>query len=596
MIALLEAGGHEHARGSGLADADGAYVPRLAQMLGIQTVINRAQDDAQYAGIEGGIVSIPKQTWQGIDRSSRVAPLTSGSALVVLDGGRNDAIAYGQPTVIMRDAFKHGLRATICAYRSCRLLPADDPLLTYSGSWGAVAAAADWLGAVTRAPAANADYVEAPVPASWPGGYGFIVCPQDDTAHGAVFTVTVDGVSKGTLDTRTAAITGTVCPATLRFAIPANATTVRVTVSSFATAARFNHIGFEVPQGSGHTRAFPVWTEGYSPPVVVVNQDPRPNSYGATGLHDGSYPPLASEYVADVVNEFATPLVVAADLETHMQKRADHFQGTDTLAPNEYGHIKAASILSIHAQPGLKPIDHAMLAVPTPAAAGAPVAAEMPTADAVVYLRGESLEALADAAAAATWENEGTLADATQATSGARPVVAKELLNGRAGLLFDIAAWKYLDLPDLSALTHGTVYVVARQLDPQASNAELWTMGTDGTAYFDFSDGKVYDHLGTNARKTSTSKVPRMTAGQFFLYDAVSAAGRWESYVNGERIHKTASNTVAFPAAPKLGSASGNRWGGYITDFYLFDAVHEADERQANREILYALTGLTGGV
>lgn len=360
----MEVGGHQHGAASGLTDPNDGYASRLGRMLGITAVVNRAAANAQYSGLTGGVVSIAQQAWNALPRAQRGAPFLSGSGLVILDGGRSDAVAYGQPTAAQAAAFRHGLRATICRYRACAVYNANDGGLTFSGSWAAAAADAEWSGGFTKAVGANADYFELTVPSGWPGGFGFIVCPQTANSQGAVFTIAVDGVTAGTLDTREVANTGTLCPATKRFVIAAGASTVRVTAGNLATAARFNHIGLEAPSGAtGHAVATPYFSGACSPPLVVVAQDPRPFSYGATGLDDGSYPPLTAENVLTVAQEFASNMVVAADLDGSLFKATQYFQGTDTLAPSVLGHVRIAATLA-HAisAAGVGTADYAMLA------------------------------------------------------------------------------------------------------------------------------------------------------------------------------------------------------------------------------------------
>lgn len=362
-LARLEVCGHQTARGGVNLDAEFGvrrYSALLATMLGIPSAVNDAVDSAGYT-----VVANPSIVRQALvkSRTQRGAPFRPHSALVVLDGCRHDAVAHGQPTTVIGNAFKHGLRAAIARHRLTSVYDCDDVALTYTGSWGASVAANDFSGAKLKPAGANGDYVELAVPAGWQQGYGVLGCEGSDDNDGATFTVTVDGVNRGALDIKSQAKAGTASAATLRFLIPSGATTIRVTVSNFATIARFNYLGLEVPSNGGHDAAGqPAWNQGYTPPIVLVCLEAKPNSWGATGLNDGVYDAY-SGHVLDVVQEFSSPYVIAADLDGMLQKGSTHFLAGDTLAPNQRGHILIASVLATYVRlAGAGAVDLAMLA------------------------------------------------------------------------------------------------------------------------------------------------------------------------------------------------------------------------------------------
>lgn len=196
------------------------------------------------------------------------------------------------------------------------------------------------------------------------------------------------------------------------------------------------------------------------------------------------------------------------------------------------------------------------------------------------------LASFADADPIGTWDDESSNAQDATAAGAARPTTGVEVLDGQD--VVNLAAGQGFTLPDLSALTAGTVLAVVRApKDPgDGTSGGLWHLGNDGDGYYSFSDGNIYEEFGTNSRKTITGPHPDLD--EWHIYEVVAGAGDWRAYLDGVLIHKTTSNTVAFPAVPTLGKNANSFTGGAIAGFFLFAAVATKFQRHQVREHLRA--------
>lgn len=199
---------------------------------------------------------------------------------------------------------------------------------------------------------------------------------------------------------------------------------------------------------------------------------------------------------------------------------------------------------------------------------------------------------------------------ATQATSGNRGVYKTSItgFNGNPVVQFTASNSNYYTLPDiLSGFTEGEVFIVLKLAnDPPSGFGKdgLWQMDTDSLQASNvpyYSNGQVYDGWGSNARKTTGKNPDTNLAGGAFLYNISSKAAEWTMRINGASsgndYYQTASNTVAFPAAPKIGGASGGFGStyldGYIALIQIFNRVLTNTERDAKEAELGTRFGMT---
>lgn len=211
-----------------------------------------------------------------------------------------------------------------------------------------------------------------------------------------------------------------------------------------------------------------------------------------------------------------------------------------------------------------------------------------------VWLKASDL-ALADGANVSTWPNPGSLADAA-AVGGFEPKY-RAAVNGGPAVEFineGASVADVLNLPDLSALTAGMVFVVIKtRADPPGSDDStgLWRLGTSGlNTHFPYTDSIILDGTGTTARKTVGNPATPLT--QFNVYDVRTASGSWEARLNGTSLFSTATNTVGFSATPRIGQSNGTYFlDGWIKEFLIYNSALSSGDATAVRDYLKARHG-----
>jgi hypothetical protein len=193
---------------------------------------------------------------------------------------------------------------------------------------------------------------------------------------------------------------------------------------------------------------------------------------------------------------------------------------------------------------------------------------------------------LADGATIQTWPDQsGNSRDLAQATSGNRPTVQTNELNSLPIIRFDASAASYFTVPNMSALTAGTVFLLVKiDADPPPGDLQsgLWNMGsTDGDHHFPYTDGNVYDGWGSTVRK-STGNPTLSISSAFRLYCVSSSSGDWTSWFDGTQHFTTATNTVSFPATPTFGRSFSTNWylDGDVAELFIFDSALSTGDRQ----------------
>lgn len=140
----------------------------------------------------------------------------------------------------------------------------------------------------------------------------------------------------------------------------------------------------------------------------------------------------------------------------------------------------------------------------------------------------------------------------------------------------------YWTMPDLSSLTSGSGFVIARyDYNPETVNelgSGIWNLGGQDIANsIPYFDGNIYDDFGSSARKGFSSGGNANYNSQWFVYAVKSAASSWKAYRNGVELYSTATNTAQFATVPALG-LSNNSAGiyylaGWVGRFILFNVA-----------------------
>lgn len=180
-----------------------------------------------------------------------------------------------------------------------------------------------------------------------------------------------------------------------------------------------------------------------------------------------------------------------------------------------------------------------------------------------MWLEADSIGGLSDGDPVSTWADSGGGAHDATAAGSARPTWETNVINGLPVVRFNGTA-NIMDLEDASALTSGEAFFVFNcPADPPSTGTGvLYNFGSAAdTSHHPFGDGNVYDEFGTTSRKTAGNPATSFTS--FVIYNVWSATNDWASSVNGSSLHSTGTNTVGFPAAPKLGGSGLGSWGAF---------------------------------
>ncbi|TCO82168.1 fibronectin type III domain protein [Chthoniobacter flavus] len=170
--------------------------------------------------------------------------------------------------------------------------------------------------------------------------------------------------------------------------------------------------------------------------------------------------------------------------------------------------------------------------------------------------------------------------DAQQTTSANRPTVVANALNGKPVVHFNGASSQYLTLPNLmSGATAGEVFAVLRSASTTSATG-LWNLGSDGWSWYSYTDGRLESDFGTTGGLWEG--VPSQSILDYHVYEATSQSGLWQSWINGNQLFKTTSNTVAFPSNPTIGdNAHGNYFSGDIAEIIIYNRPLSVMERRS---------------
>lgn len=190
-----------------------------------------------------------------------------------------------------------------------------------------------------------------------------------------------------------------------------------------------------------------------------------------------------------------------------------------------------------------------------------------------------------------TWnDTSGNARHATQSISAERPTLNLSQIGARAGARFDGTPGAgvngaSLNLPDfLTGFTAGEGFVIIKvDNDPGVvPNSGLWTFGNSGQdVHYPYSDGVIYDGFGSNVRKTTVNPTPTLSS-QYRLYNVTSKSGGWTNRLDGTQLFTTATNTVGWTTAPKVGlGGPGLFLQGTITELWIYSRELTTGERDS---------------
>jgi len=196
------------------------------------------------------------------------------------------------------------------------------------------------------------------------------------------------------------------------------------------------------------------------------------------------------------------------------------------------------------------------------------------TPDAGVTQAGSGISVMADQS------GSGSGLNATQTVDANRPtLVPGGGPNGRNAANYVFASSQFFNLPTLAALTEGSLFIVIKPNSITAVQQCAWKMGSAaGAVHIPSNTGLIYDEFGSTVRKDLISPVPQQLL-QWTVYSARSGAGKWDNWINGQRLFVTTTNTVGFSATPTIGYSSSVAFGGRTAAVLLYNRFVTDNER-----------------
>ncbi len=206
-----------------------------------------------------------------------------------------------------------------------------------------------------------------------------------------------------------------------------------------------------------------------------------------------------------------------------------------------------------------------------------PTEASPPTSGLKFWLAADSGITVDGSGGVSSWSDQsGNGNHATQSSSGNRPPVVTNVLNGKPVVRFTASSAQYFSLPNLmSGASAGEVIVL---LKSTATGVGLWQFGTGpyGASY-PWTDG-VNDDFGRSSQ--FAQGLPPQSITSYRIYNVSSELGLWRSWVDGVQFYKSTSNTVAFTSAPTLGKNNfGSYFSGDIAEILIYDHALSDSER-----------------
>lgn len=221
----------------------------------------------------------------------------------------------------------------------------------------------------------------------------------------------------------------------------------------------------------------------------------------------------------------------------------------------------------------------------TPLWLNAPAVINAATGKGFIWHRGDNV--VLNGADVSTWVDIWNGRDLVQVTAANQALWDSTGLLGRPCLTFDGSQQHFYTYAATFPAGGRELYMVARKdadPAPATSAAGFYQYGSSGAGVlFVHTDGNVYDDWGSTTR-VNTGNPTLNLASNSFLYNVVSSATEWTSYINGTQHYTTGTNTVGWSAAPNtvLGYSAGAAWFlfGRVAEMVIFDGELTASERR----------------
>lgn len=184
------------------------------------------------------------------------------------------------------------------------------------------------------------------------------------------------------------------------------------------------------------------------------------------------------------------------------------------------------------------------------------------------YYKGLTATQYTDGASITTdWQDLS--GNARHATRTGTPTAELSEVNGEAVVRYPGGS-VYHTLPDMSALTQGSIFLVWKVTDVTTdAGCRFGTSGnTDHYPYTPDTPDGIYSDFGSTVRKTCGGSVSTIT--NYHCTYIWSKSNDWGLHQDGQKVYETTTNTVGFHSSPRIGHNGSAGMKVDLAAWYIF--------------------------
>lgn len=216
-----------------------------------------------------------------------------------------------------------------------------------------------------------------------------------------------------------------------------------------------------------------------------------------------------------------------------------------------------------------------------------------------LWLKADAITGLNDGDLISTWnDSSGNSRNATSSLGNRPTYKSSGGANNLPYVQFDGVDDQF-DLPNfLGSFTAGEQFVVVKlNADPSDSLTGAAVLNRWGTAgvnrdLYPDTDGIIYDGWGSSTRKNTVDPTPALTSWR--VYGAITTSSEWTNFLDGSQLFTTATNTVSWSTAPRIGVTDTLRnLNGQVEEIIFYSRKLSSTERQTVYDYLEGKYGIT---